>query len=285
MKYLGKTGEYFELADIDGTNCHLLKETKASELSLLWFKSNDNCLSIDSIDYTFQTNEIVSLTEFHQVKVRRVNGLILLRWNRPFYCILDHDSEVGCKGILYYGASSIPIITPSKQDLETLIAAWKMLELEMGSKDSLQLEMLQMMLKRILILCTRIYKSQANYEVLNYQNIDLIREYNFLVEQHFREKHTVADYADLLHKSPKTLSNLFKKIGNKAPLQFIHDRKMLEARRLLSYTDKSISEIGYELGVSEVQSFSRFFKNQEGISPADYKKTGVREKLPTARES
>ena len=41
--------------------------------------------------------------------------------------------------------------------------------------------------------------------------VDLIREFHFLVQMHFREKHAAADYADLLYKSPKNLSNAFKK--------------------------------------------------------------------------
>ena len=47
---------------------------------------------------------------------------------------------------------------------------------------------------------------------------------------------------------------------------------MLEARRLLVYTERTISEIGYELGFSEIQSFSRFFKKEEGLSPIQFKK-------------
>ncbi len=148
---------------------------------------------------------------------------------------------------------------------------WKVLCMELESSDSLQLEMLQMMLKRILILCTRIYKNQINYESLSSENTDIIREFNFLVERHFKEKHSVVDYASLLNKAPKTLSNLFKKLGNKPPLQFIQSRLLLEAHRLLKYSDKSISDIGYELGFNDIQPFSRFFRNQEGVSPNDYK--------------
>ena len=272
MKYRGKTNEYFEVTN----TCHqindIIKSANPSDLFLLWFKSDHNLLVIDGIEYTFNTDDIISLTEFHKVEVKEIHDSKLLRWNKDFFCVLNHDSEVGCKGILFYGASDLPVMQLSEPDAEKLDTVWKMLEQEMESNDGLQEEMLQMMLKRILILCTRIYKSQTDYVKVDKPNSDIIREYNFLVEQHFKVKHTVADYAEMLFKSPKTLSNLFKKMGNKTPLQFIQDRKMLEARRLLSYTDKSVSEIGYELGFSEVQSFSRFFKKQAGMSPADFKK-------------
>ena len=271
MKFQGKSQEVFEAAYISHKNCYLIKQSKQSELSLLWFDSNDNHLRIDAVDYTFHKNDIVCITEFHQIEIQDVKRLRLMRWNRAFYCVLDHDYEVGCKGVLYYGASFLPIIRPTPQEVETLSTVWKMLEQELRFQDNLQQEMLQMMLKRILILCTRMYKKQSRYEANKDLNIDIVREYNFLVEQHFREKHTVAAYAKMLNKSPKTLSNLFKKISDKTPLQFIQSRRMLEARRLLAYTSKTVSEIGYDLGFTDVQSFSRFFKKHENRTPAEYR--------------
>lgn len=271
MNYTGKKGEFFEVTTINSFNHHLLNQSKSSELSLLWFESDNNQFQIDSVTHTFNTNDILCLTEFHEVEVLNIETARLLRWNKHFYCLLNHDSEVGCKGILFFGAHNLPVIHPSQQDVVAMTNVWRVLEQEMASHDNLQEEMLQMILKRILILCTRMYKNQTDYKKVEHQSIDIIREYNYLVEQHFKEKHTVAEYADLLHKSPKTLSNLFKKLGIKTPLQFIQDRKMLEARRLLSYTDKTVSEIGYDLGFNDVQSFSRFFKKNEGSSPADFK--------------
>ena len=147
--------------------------------------------------------------------------------------------------------------------------------MELESNDDLQLEMLQSMLKRFIILCTRIYKAQNNYAELETGKADVIREYNFLVEQHFKSKHHVADYAAMMNKSPKTLSNLFSKLGSKTPLRYIQDRKLLEARRLLRHSDMSIKEIAFEIGFEDVQTFSRFFKNMELQSPSEYREKGV----------
>lgn len=112
--------------------------------------------------------------------------------------------------------------------------------------------------------------------------MDIVREYNFLVEQHFKTRHTVAEYADLLNKSPKTLANLFGKFTQSTLLQFIQERRMLEARRLLRYTDKSVKEIANDLGFEDVQTFSRFFKTNEKTSPTAYRLN--KEILPTQRE-
>ncbi len=271
MMYNGKNGEYFEISEVTSENCELLKQSKQSALSLIWFESDGNRITIDTKEHTFNTNTIVCLTEFHKIEVKSLNKAKLLRFNRPFYCILDHDSEVGCKGILFFGASNLPILNPNDKEEDLLKTVWKMLALEMESRDNLQLEMLQMMLKRILILCTRIYKNNEGFQKLASNSIGIVRDFNFLVEQHFKEKHGVAEYATMLHKSPKTLANLFKKLGDKTPLQYIQQRIMVEARRLLNYSEKNISDIAYDLGYNDVQSFSRFFKKQEGLSPLDFR--------------
>ncbi len=276
MEYKGHTDEYLLLAEITPNNCHLLKEDTPNGQSLLWMMADGSQLNIDGRDYTFQQNEVVCLTEFHRVRVKKVSSLRMVRFNRPFFCVIDHDSEVGCKGVLFFGASQLPVFQVPAEELEKFDILWRMFSIEMQSKDSLQIEVLQMMLKRLLILCTRLYKAQkmAGLAAEN-GHADIVREFNFLVEQHFKTKHTVAEYADLLHKSPKTISNLFSRLGTKTPLQLIQERKMLEARRMLRYTDLPVKEIAYELGYEDLQTFSRFFKAQEGVSPSEFREENL----------
>jgi len=270
VKYTGRTNEYFEIVE-NNAGDRIENNPIEGQLSMLWLMEDDNKLIIDTKEYSLQKNQIIFLTPFHKVEIKNIGAHKYMRFNSPFYCILNHDSEVGCKGVLFYGTKSIPALSPNDSELEILTTVWKMLALEMASNDNLQLEMLQMMLKRILILCTRIYKSQENFSAIEVSQVDIVRDFNYLVEEHFKEKHSVTEYADLLNKSPKTLSNIFKKLNNKTPLQVIQNRIMLEVRRLLRYTDRPISEIGYEVGFNDIQSFSRFFKKNEGQSPSNFR--------------
>ncbi len=271
MKYIGTTSEYLCLTTNDIESCNILNESVENCLTVLWFtQSNQNKLIIDGDEFVFSKNEIVFLTEFHKISIDILENVKLLRFNRPFYCILDNDIEVGCKGALFFGASQVPIITIPEEDLDKFETLWKMFIIEMQSSDNMQRDMLQMMLKRYLILCTRIYKPKIQYPIEN-RDFDIVREFNFLVETHFKSIHSVTQYAELLHKSPKTISNLFRKFNSKSPLQFIQERKMLEAKRLLIYTTKQIKEIAYDLGFEDIQTFSRFFKRNEGMSPSKYK--------------
>jgi AraC-like DNA-binding protein len=269
MYLKGPTDEYFELRVLDNTDCEVIKESIESSLSILWFQDNQSELKIDGKSKRFYKNEILFLTEFHKIEINRIGVIQFIRFNRSFFCIIDHDSEIGCKGVLFFGSSNIPIIEIPKSDLRKFESFWKMFLLELEEQDNFQIEMIRTMLKRYVILCTRIYKDQKN--LINEDQTSLIREFNFLVEQHFRDKHKVADYAALLNKSPKTLSNIFQKHSSKSPLQFIKNRKILESKRLLGYSDLQVQEIGYQVGYDDVQSFSRFFKKQTGHSPISYR--------------
>lgn len=271
MIFKGKNSEYLVLAEINAQNKHLLQEKIEGALLLIWIKSNDTKLCIDGVDYIFSNNQIVCLTEFHHVSYEQIATVFAVRFNRAFYCIFHNDSEVGCKGLLFFGASTVPIITIPATELNKFQILWNMFSIEMNSKDEMQIEMLQMMLKRLLILTTRLYKAQNEIDVLKSKSLDIIREFNLLVESHFKEKHLVWQYAEMLNKSPKTLSHIFARTFSKSPLQFIHERIVLEAKRLLGYSNKPIKEIAYELGFEDVQTFSRFFKNKVALSPSEYK--------------
>lgn len=269
MYLKGPTDEYFELRVLDNNDCEVIKESIESSLSILWFQDDQSELKIDGKSKRFYKNEILFLTEFHKIEINRIGVIQFIRFNRSFFCIIDHDSEIGCKGVLFFGSSNIPVIQIPKSDLRKFESFWKMFLLESEEQDSFQIEMIRTMLKRYVILCTRIYKDQNN--LIHEEETSLIREFNFLVEQHFRDKHKVADYASLLNRSPKTLSNIFQKHSSKSPLQFIQSRKILESKRLLGYSDLQVQEIGYQVGYDDVQSFSRFFKKRTGHSPLSYR--------------
>jgi hypothetical protein len=65
-------------------------------------------INVDGREFLFPANSILFLTEYHKVEVLKVTTARLIHFNRAFYCIADHDSEVGC-GILFFGASQFPI--------------------------------------------------------------------------------------------------------------------------------------------------------------------------------
>ena len=189
------------------------------------------------------------------------------------YCIYDHDEEVSCNGIIFFGARRQLIIQLDDEYKKKLELLLQVFIDEFSYNDNIQGDMLVMLLKRLIILCTRIAKKQEGLSGWKEEEVNILRKFNYMVDMNFRELKTVKEYANLLHKSPKTLSNLFSKIGENTPLQIIHERIILEARKLLTYTEKSVNEIAFELGFEEPATFFKMFKKLMNDSPQNFRNT------------
>jgi AraC-like DNA-binding protein len=177
--------------------------------------------------------------------------------------------------MLFNGVLSTPMLILNEDERHSFDVLLEVIKEEFSNQDEVQLEMLKTVLKRFIIKCTRLAKQQFADKFVNIQELDTVRHFSALVEKYFRTLHKVSDYADLMNKSSKTLANVFKTLGARAPLQIIHGRIILEAKKLLLYTDKSAKEISFELNFSDPVQFSRLFKNETGVTPGDFKNKGI----------
>jgi len=251
------------------------KQLGAGEFyKIIWAKDDAITIGIDGYSVRLEKNHVLFCTPFNMIQLEPfITGGISLIFDREFYCIRDHDHEVSCNGFLFLGSSAPAMVKLTEKESQSFKLHFMFLEEEFETDDHIQGEMLRVLLKRLLIKSVRLLKKTLIDPTLEQPKMDIIRQYNLLVEANFRDKHKVLDYADLLNKSPKTLSNLFAKFNNKTPLQVINDRIILEAKKLLLLSEKSSKEIAYSLGFIEASHFSKFFKNHVGMSPIHYKRT------------
>jgi AraC family transcriptional activator of pobA len=132
---------------------------------------------------------------------------------------------------------------------------------EFKTSDNIQNEMLQVLLKRLIIYITRLARSEyIPVKKLQDKKFHFIRKFNLLVEANYRSEHSVTFYAQQLCKSPKALSNLFAIYNHKTPSQVIQERILIEAKKVLSYTEKSVKQITYELGFDDLLTSPIFSK-------------------------
>ena len=277
--------EYYLKTKLDGNvamtydfhqNKDLMKNK--SLYKFIWVQKGSLTVEVDHVVMHLEEDEIVSLTPLHHVEIKEVDGEYLsLLFNSNFYCIYGHDSEVSCNGLLFNGSSNIMRIKLTPLQSDVLHSISDIFRGECGIQDDLQEEMLRIVLKRFIITCTRMARERYSVPEGKEKSFDLVRQFYVLVDNHFKEKKQVQDYADMLFRSPKTLSNLFSDYGLPTPLRIIHERIEAEAKRLLLYTNKSAKEIGDILGFEDLAAFSRFFKKMAKESISEYRKREKRE--------
>lgn len=250
------------------------KDRKDKLLTIAWNRGAAQQVTIDGVAYTFGAHTILPLMVNQTFEFASPARITAWQFNRDFYCIVDHDKEVSCAGFLFYGSAEQLFITLSPKDEDKLDLLLRVFLDEFETDDNIQGDMLQMLLKRLIIILTRLARQQfVTDQPLTEDKMDIIRKYNMLVENHYKKEHRVSFYAEKLHRSPKTLANLFAIYNHKSPLMVIQERILLESKRLLMYTDKSAKEIAYELGFEDAAYFSKFFKQNAGQSPSDFRNT------------
>lgn len=119
--------------------------------------------------------------------------------------------------------------------------------------------------------------SQKNHAVtefdipIDFKDLRLIREFQYLVNTNFKDLMKVSDYASILKISPKKIAEVFGCCYNKKASELIADRRNLYAKRQLMHTDELIKNIAYELNFSDSQAFSHFFKKQNKMTPDEFR--------------
>lgn len=269
--YKGRDNSQFNLTDV--SELAYKSSHKRDDLyKIVWAMNDDLNLGMDGYRIFLKKNHLLFATPVNQLDLDIENkDVVVYTFNREFYCVRDHDAEVSCNGFLFLGSSSPIVVELSKKERKSFRLLYEFFVEEFETMDHIQGEMLLVLLKRLLIKSVRIARKSLPVEDMPQTKLDIIRKFNLLVEMHFREKHKVSEYADLLHLTPKSISNLFSRFYNKSPLKIITERIILESKRLLAFSDKNINEIALTLGFDEVSHFSKFFKTQVGMSPTEYK--------------
>lgn len=105
----------------------------------------------------------------------------------------------------------------------------------------------------------------------NDQMRKLVYRYNQYVDKHFQEIHHVKEYADLLGESPVHLNRAIKSLSGKTASEIIIERLILEAKRLLMFSDLSNKEVAFRLNYEDPSYFTRIFRKKTGFTPSAFR--------------
>jgi len=112
----------------------------------------------------------------------------------------------------------------------------------------------------------------------------LFARFRSLVEQHYRDHLAVSTYARELAVTEKRLTAACRRVAEKAPLDVIHARLLIEAKRNLLYTSMTVAEAGYVLGFRDPAYFTRFFTRRAGVAPKQFKSAAGHEAVRTPEQ-
>ncbi|UTX50307.1 AraC family transcriptional regulator [Chryseobacterium sp. MA9] len=130
----------------------------------------------------------------------------------------------------------------------------------------------QSLLNAFLGLFAMIY-SQKNVSPASSENraLQLSRTFRTLVRKDFKTSKSPFEYAEVLNITRGYLTEAVREATGKPAQHWIHQEILIEAKRLLVFTNLSVKEIAYELGYSDHTYFSRLFSKLEDQSPSEFR--------------
>lgn len=214
--------------------------------------------SIDFIEYPLHSNQICLLRQ-GQVHTMKLKG------QKGFLFAIDPDYfERLCLHIENYADYTFPDMftilekeVPAIRQIAELIYA----EHENLHRKSLLNSYMHAFITHLMLLCTG---------HRNEQDIRVNKALS-LIEEHFIRERSTEFYAGRIMLSKKRLNDLTKNAVGHTVKQLIDQRLLLEAKRMISYGGQSFKEIAFRLGFSDASYFTRFFKEQSGFTPEQFR--------------
>jgi len=246
--------------------------------SLIWLTKGEGKVKADFSEYDFQENSLFAFSPYQPFMMSGNKKLfgIALQFHPDFFCILKHQAEVACNGVLFNNIYNPPFITIDDNSASTFRMLLNQIKAEMQNPALAQYELLISYLKIFLITASRLKTEQepkALQVISDLKEPFILQNLKDAIEKDFKTKHSASDYAKKLNISASALAKITKTHFNKTLSDLISERIIIEAKRELYLTNKAVKEIAYELGYHDEYYFSRFFKTNADISPQMYRDT------------
>ena len=246
--------------------------------SLIWIQKGNGVLKADFSEYDFNDNMLLSFSPYQPFMISAKSNIsgVVIHFHPDFFCIHKHHNEVAFNGVIFNNIYNSPMIKVNKKasvNFEMIIEQFKD---EVKKSALAQYELLISYLKIFLITASRLKTKQQTElpeTATNYEEPFILQNLKNYIETHYKTKHSASEYANMLAITPKALTRLTKTHFNKTLTELISERIIIEAKRELYLTNKTVKEIAYELGYNDEYYFSRFFKKNADVSPQLYRET------------
>lgn len=245
--------------------------------TIIIITSGEGLAKVDLSEYSFQENTLFAFYPYQPFMLASEKPLtgISIQFHHDFFCIYKHHKEIASNGILFNNVYQQPFIFLDQNNKQTLLNIVKEIVNELKMEALRKDEVLVSYLKIFLVFATRIKLEQQSIKEVNVtdKQLFIVQNLRNAIEDNFRTKHSASEYADMLHVTPVVLARAAKNHFNMTLSDLITERIIVEAKRELYLTNKTVKEIAYELGYDDEYYFSRVFKGKTDISPQLYRDT------------
>ncbi len=256
-------------------NSHFDHLQRNNYFTLIWLTNGKGILRTVYSEYSLKENSMFAFAPYQPFMIQGENcGGVAIYFHSDFFCIHKHHTEVTCNGVLFNNVHQLPVFIIDGSTQKVFEGLIKSIKKEIKNTSLAQYEMLMSYLKILLITASRI-KSEVviNNEPLPSLEPEKLQKLKDLIEHQFKTIHIASEYSSQLNISQKALNKLVKKHYKKSFKDLLTERIIIEAKRELYLTNKTVKEISYELGYNDEYYFSRLFKKKAGVSPQLYRST------------
>ena len=237
---------------------------------LIVFHESGGVHTIDFVDYPITKNTIhfISPGQVHLLcRKKNVTGHVLAFKPEIFLPSAIPFSE-RFLNITHFSTPVISLTKNSKQEIDKILAS---LIAETNKDHPYKVHTIGAYLLIFLAEVMKLVESTPDVRELSASKSIYLR-FRKLLEKHYLSSHGVAEYASLLSITPGHLNDSVKHESGKNASELIHGRLVLEAKRMLYHSDKSIKEIAAFFHYDDPSYFIRFFRLHSGETPSEFRK-------------
>jgi AraC family transcriptional regulator, transcriptional activator of pobA len=258
--------EEMEELDIEDPHKHTFYE-------ILWFDEGFSTQVIDYQEYNIEPNTFffISPNQLHHfVEWQPLKGGSVF-FTEDFFLLHHQDKEKLFEITFLDNFYTQPFLKPDAATYKEIRQTIELIITEKQRRDSAQ-SIIQSLLH---ILLAQIQRGvdQEKKEKISKNYVILYKKLKNLIDTHFKNQLTASDYAQQLNVTQHHLNLVAKHVTGKTTTELIRARSILEAKRLLLFTDYSVSEIAAALGYFDLSYFAKVFKSETQMSPMGFKKS------------
>lgn len=251
----------------------LTSSHRAGFYHIIWFQKGSPTHWVDFEQIKIKPNTILFLNKdvVQQFdKNENFEGVALL-FTDSFFCLTEADTTYLRSSILFNDLFSIAQIQLKKQEV-AYKELFDLIKNELQNvTDDYQASILKNLVHNLLLLSERKRETQGFSGPSKSVDLDFVLLFKDHLDRHFTNQKQVSFYCEQMHCTAKRLNRATSKILGKTPKQIIDYRVLLASKRLLSYTNESVKEIGFSLGFDEPTNFIKYFRKHNGSTPVEFR--------------